>query len=136
MEEKDREKRWQLKEIEEGSGMCPSPPHFTPGEGRGWVVYIAMLCSIFICMLINLTVTMCSSWQRYFLGAANYYFYGVGLGHYMQQYFVDQETAQWLVRYHNFISFNLYVIGFCGFVLSLKPGHYQFQFTQVCMWLH
>lgn len=49
----------------------------------------------------------------------------------MQQYFVDQETAQWLVRYHNFISFNLYVIGFCGFVLSLKHGHYQFQFTQV-----
>ncbi len=48
---------------------------------------------------------------------------------------VENETAKTLMRYHPFLSFAMYCIGFCGFVLSLQPGYYKFQFKQFG-WTH
>eukprot|EP00047_Mylnosiga_fluctuans_P011134 m.19748 g.19748 ORF g.19748 m.19748 type:complete len:440 (-) comp3468_c0_seq1:48-1367(-) len=71
----------------------------------------------------------------YFLAVANFYFYGEGFGRYYQQVLYSEEVAFSLVRFHRFISFSLYILGFCAFVLSLKKGYYKFQFIQFG-WCH
>ncbi|XP_006817141.1 phosphatidate cytidylyltransferase 2-like [Saccoglossus kowalevskii] len=74
------------------------------------------------------------SW--YFLLCANYFFYGEST----KDYFgilvhKDLEFLQPLADYHRFISFTLYVLGFCAFVLSLVKQHYLVQFT-LFGWTH
>lgn len=66
------------------------------------------------------------SW--YFLLCVNYFFYGETLADYFANYVQREELLQVLVRYHRFISFALYVIGFCMFVLSLVKKQYRLQF--------
>ena len=43
-----------------------------------------------------------------------------------------QEFASPLMTYHRFISFTLYIMGFVGFVCSLRKKYYLKQFTLVC----
>eukprot|EP00052_Salpingoeca_macrocollata_P022728 m.198291 g.198291 ORF g.198291 m.198291 type:complete len:529 (-) comp21876_c1_seq1:46-1632(-) len=69
-----------------------------------------------------------------FVLTANYFFYGEGLTHFYKSY-LDPDTVHYLVRYHRFISFMLYLGGFCTFVLNLKKDHYKFQFRQFA-WTH
>lgn len=57
------------------------------------------------------------SW--YFLVASNYFIFG------------DALINNFLVGYHRFISFCLYLIGFCWFVLSLEKRYYMRQFSLV-----
>ena len=45
-----------------------------------------------------------------------------------------QEFLRFLVSYHRFISFSMYVAGFVGFVFSLVKKHYLKQFTLVRNW--
>ncbi|KAG8593492.1 hypothetical protein GDO81_000850 [Engystomops pustulosus] len=66
------------------------------------------------------------SW--YFLLCVNYFFYGETLADYFATFVQREESLQFLIRYHRFISFALYVIGFCMFVLSLVKKHYRLQF--------
>ncbi|KAM3938450.1 phosphatidate cytidylyltransferase 1 isoform 2-T2 [Leptodactylus fuscus] len=66
------------------------------------------------------------SW--YFLLCVNYFFYGETLADYFATFVQREESLQFLIRYHRFISFALYVIGFCLFVLSLVKKHYRLQF--------
>ncbi|KAM8939361.1 phosphatidate cytidylyltransferase 1 [Pelodytes ibericus] len=66
------------------------------------------------------------SW--YFLLCVNYFFYGETLADYFATYVQREESLQFLVRYHRFISFALYLIGFCMFVISLVKKHYRLQF--------
>lgn len=66
------------------------------------------------------------SW--YFLLCVNYFFYGETLADYFATFVQSEESLQFLVRYHRFISFALYVVGFCMFVLSLVKKHYRLQF--------
>ncbi|XP_075059361.1 phosphatidate cytidylyltransferase 1 [Mixophyes fleayi] len=66
------------------------------------------------------------SW--YFLLCVNYFFYGETLADYFASSMQREEFLQFLIRYHRFISFALYVIGFCMFVLSLVKKHYRLQF--------
>ncbi|XP_040273930.1 phosphatidate cytidylyltransferase 1 [Bufo bufo] len=66
------------------------------------------------------------SW--YFLLCVNYFFYGETLADYFATFIQREEFLQFLIRYHRFISFALYVIGFCMFVLSLVKKHYRLQF--------
>ncbi|XP_056424744.1 phosphatidate cytidylyltransferase 1 isoform X2 [Hyla sarda] len=66
------------------------------------------------------------SW--YFLLCVNYFFYGETLADYFSTFVQREESLQFLIRYHRFISFALYVIGFCMFVLSLVKKHYRLQF--------
>uniref|UniRef100_A0A8C5NFL5 Phosphatidate cytidylyltransferase n=1 Tax=Gouania willdenowi TaxID=441366 RepID=A0A8C5NFL5_GOUWI len=66
------------------------------------------------------------SW--YFLICVNYFFYGETLADYFGALVQKEEPLQFLARYHRFISFALYLAGFCMFVLSLVKKHYRLQF--------
>ncbi|XP_073493213.1 phosphatidate cytidylyltransferase 1 [Phyllobates terribilis] len=66
------------------------------------------------------------SW--YFLLCVNYFFYGETLADYFATFVQREESLQFLIRYHRFISFALYVVGFCMFVLSLVKKQYRLQF--------
>lgn len=68
----------------------------------------------------------------YFFGSVLYLFYGKAvLSHFENQ---SQPFMQWPIlqnalRHHSFWSFLLYVIGFVGFVMSLRKDHYSEQFS-------
>ncbi|XP_014351429.1 phosphatidate cytidylyltransferase 1 [Latimeria chalumnae] len=66
------------------------------------------------------------SW--YFLLCVNYFFYGETVADYFVALVQREEPIQFLIRYHRFISFALYLTGFCMFVLSLVKKHYRLQF--------
>ncbi|XP_070545054.1 phosphatidate cytidylyltransferase 1-like [Ptychodera flava] len=74
------------------------------------------------------------SW--YFLLCANYFFYGESIRDYFGMLLHKElEFLQPIADYHRFISFTLYIIGFCCFVLSLVKQHYLVQFT-LFGWTH
>ncbi|KAJ8285362.1 hypothetical protein GJAV_G00025970 [Gymnothorax javanicus] len=73
------------------------------------------------------------SW--YFLICVNYFFYGETVADYFGTFVQREEPLQFLVRYHRFISFALYLSGFCMFVLSLVKRHYRLQFYMFA-WTH
>ncbi|KAJ8286940.1 hypothetical protein GJAV_G00045140 [Gymnothorax javanicus] len=73
------------------------------------------------------------SW--YFLICVNYFFYGETLADYFGVLVQREEPLQFLSRYHRFISFALYLAGFCMFVLSLVKKHYRLQFYMFA-WTH
>ncbi|KAJ8261301.1 hypothetical protein COCON_G00170240 [Conger conger] len=73
------------------------------------------------------------SW--YFLICVNYFFYGETLADYFGVLVQREEALQFLSRYHRFISFALYLAGFCMFVLSLVKKHYRLQFYMFA-WTH
>ncbi|KAL4623280.1 phosphatidate cytidylyltransferase 1-like [Arapaima gigas] len=73
------------------------------------------------------------SW--YFLICVNYFFYGETVADYFGVLVQKKEPLQFLVRYHRFISFTLYLAGFCMFVLSLVKKHYRLQFYMFA-WTH
>lgn len=73
------------------------------------------------------------SW--YFLFTSNYFFYGESLIEYFGVLLHRMEFLRYLVSYHRFISFSLYIAGFVGFVFSLVKKHYVKQFT-LFGWTH
>uniref|UniRef100_A0A665WLK1 Phosphatidate cytidylyltransferase n=1 Tax=Echeneis naucrates TaxID=173247 RepID=A0A665WLK1_ECHNA len=73
------------------------------------------------------------SW--YFLICVNYFFYGETVADYFGALVQREEPLQFLARYHRFISFALYLAGFCMFVLSLVKKHYRLQFYMFA-WTH
>ncbi len=73
------------------------------------------------------------SW--YFLVASNYFFYGESLVDYFGVLVNQTEFLPFLVRYHRFISFSMYVVGFVWFVLSLVKRYYMRQFS-LFAWTH
>uniref|UniRef100_A0A671KY04 Phosphatidate cytidylyltransferase n=1 Tax=Sinocyclocheilus anshuiensis TaxID=1608454 RepID=A0A671KY04_9TELE len=66
------------------------------------------------------------SW--YFLLCVNYFLYGETLTDYFFTRVQREEPVRLLSQYHRFISFALYLAGFCMFVLSLVKRHYRLQF--------
>ncbi|CAB1322460.1 unnamed protein product [Coregonus sp. 'balchen'] len=72
---------------------------------------------------------------RYFLICVNYFFYGETLAEYFGALVQREDSLQFLVRYHRFISFAFYLAGFCMFVLSLVKKHYRLQFYMFA-WTH
>ncbi|OXB56944.1 hypothetical protein ASZ78_005394, partial [Callipepla squamata] len=69
------------------------------------------------------------SW--YFLLCVNYFFYGETVTDYFFTLVQREEPLRILSKYHRFISFALYLTGFCMFVLSLVKKHYRLQFYMV-----
>lgn len=49
--------------------------------------------------------------------------------------FYLQDVMRWLIAYHRFTSFTMYIIGFVWFVLSLKKKYYMRQFS-LFAWTH
>ncbi|XP_010771760.1 caskin-2-like [Notothenia coriiceps] len=66
------------------------------------------------------------SW--YFLLCVNYFFYGETVTDCFFTLVQREEPLRILSKYHRFISFALYLTGFCMFVLSLVKKHYRLQF--------
>jgi len=73
------------------------------------------------------------SW--YFLVTSNYFFYGESLIDYFGVLINSSELLPHLVKYHRFISFTMYVLGFVWFVLSLVKKYYMRQFS-LFAWTH
>ncbi|KAL6062402.1 phosphatidate cytidylyltransferase [Balamuthia mandrillaris] len=63
----------------------------------------------------------------YFLLTSYFWIYGEPL---LDLIAVRYTEYAFLAHYHLWLSFSLYVIGFVGFVLSLKKGYFFFQFQQ------
>lgn len=78
-------------------------------------------------------------WYRvlnwYFLGVANYFFFGESLTSYFRSLFIGDDYLNKLANYHRFISYWFYLVGFIAFVLSLKKKKYMVQF-QLFGWTH
>ncbi|XP_039437028.1 phosphatidate cytidylyltransferase, photoreceptor-specific [Culex pipiens pallens] len=73
------------------------------------------------------------SW--YFLVSSNYFFYGENLVDYFGVAVNRVDSLRFLVKYHRFLSFCLYIIGFVWFVLSLVKRYYMKQFS-LFAWTH
>lgn len=79
------------------------------------------------------------SW--YFLGCANFFFYGESITDYFngnpdpQVDDASEEVVKTYITYHRLISYSLYLIGFILFVLNLKKEHYKVQFS-LFGWTH
>ncbi|XP_058054005.1 phosphatidate cytidylyltransferase, photoreceptor-specific [Anopheles bellator] len=73
------------------------------------------------------------SW--YFLLTSNYFFYGENLVDYFGVAVSRVDSLRFLVKYHRFLSFCLYCIGFVWFVLSLVKKYYIRQFS-LFAWTH
>ncbi|XP_063220337.1 phosphatidate cytidylyltransferase, photoreceptor-specific [Bacillus rossius redtenbacheri] len=73
------------------------------------------------------------SW--YFLIASNYFFYGESLVDYFGVLISRTDSLRFLVAYHRFFSFCLYIGGFVWFVLSLVKKYYMKQFS-LFAWTH
>ncbi|XP_034102378.1 phosphatidate cytidylyltransferase, photoreceptor-specific isoform X1 [Drosophila albomicans] len=73
------------------------------------------------------------SW--YFLLTSNYFFYGENLVDYFGVVINRVEYLKFLVTYHRFLSFALYIVGFVWFVLSLVKKYYIKQFS-LFAWTH
>lgn len=73
------------------------------------------------------------SW--YFLLTSNYFFYGENLVDYFGVAVNRVDALTFLVKYHRFLSFCLYCIGFVWFVLSLVKKYYMKQFS-LFAWTH
>eukprot|EP00055_Hartaetosiga_balthica_P016395 m.103453 g.103453 ORF g.103453 m.103453 type:complete len:405 (+) comp9096_c3_seq1:650-1864(+) len=71
----------------------------------------------------------------YWIAAANYFLIGERFDMLLYREFADNPTIIWMLTHHRFISFSLYIIGFCTFVLSLRKGFYKYQFKQLA-WTH
>ncbi|KDQ21796.1 hypothetical protein BOTBODRAFT_99198 [Botryobasidium botryosum FD-172 SS1] len=71
----------------------------------------------------------------YFFAVTNYFLYGESIIYYFKH--VVFSDAQFLpfAANHRFISFMLYIIGFVGFVTSLKRQYLRQQFGLFC-WVH
>ncbi|XP_012261960.1 phosphatidate cytidylyltransferase, photoreceptor-specific isoform X2 [Athalia rosae] len=73
------------------------------------------------------------SW--YFLITSNYFFYGENLMDYFAVVINRTDYLRFLVTYHRFVSFCLYIMGFVWFVLSLVKKYYMKQFS-LFAWTH
>ncbi|RXW24991.1 hypothetical protein EST38_g877 [Candolleomyces aberdarensis] len=71
----------------------------------------------------------------YFFAVTNYFLYGESIIYYFKHVvFADAQLLPFATN-HRMISFTLYIIGFMGFVMSLKKGFLKQQFGLFC-WVH
>nr|CAG4646196.1 EOG090X04NQ [Macrothrix elegans] len=120
--------------------------------GFGFIIYLGPLALMIITLavqvkcfaeIINIGYAVYKihglPWFRslswYFLIASNYFFYGESLVDYFGVVDTRTEFLRALVKYHRFISFSLYIVGFVWFVLSLVKRYYMKQFS-LFAWTH
>ncbi|KAJ2967091.1 hypothetical protein NUW54_g13612 [Trametes sanguinea] len=71
----------------------------------------------------------------YFFAVTNYFLYGESIIYYFKHVVFSNAQLTPFATNHRFVSFTLYLIGFVGFVLSLKRGYLKQQFGLFC-WVH
>lgn len=118
----------------------------TLAAGQFWTIIAVLLLQIAVfreCINIttlrakaeDLKYTNVLNW--WFLVTTIFYLDGRSLIKYCLSNFVLSDytsvIAIRLVMHHKFLSYCLYVMGFVGFVASLKKGSLKFQFAQLCI---
>ncbi|KIP06990.1 hypothetical protein PHLGIDRAFT_435854 [Phlebiopsis gigantea 11061_1 CR5-6] len=71
----------------------------------------------------------------YFFAVVNYFLYGESIIYYFKHVVFSDAQLTMFATNHRFISFSLYILGFVGFVMSLKRGYLKQQFGLFC-WVH
>jgi phosphatidate cytidylyltransferase len=62
----------------------------------------------------------------YFFAVAIFYFYGKLFSSKLTRYVLSNWQVSFVINYLNIISFMLWIVGFLGFVLSLRQGYYRY----------
>jgi phosphatidate cytidylyltransferase len=78
----------------------------------------------------NLTLFRTLNW--YFLGITLFYFYATPSFRFLHEIeAVSGDLYRTFDHFHLWVSFVMYISAFCWFIMSLKPGMYKYQFTQL-----
>ncbi|KJA19887.1 hypothetical protein HYPSUDRAFT_143109 [Hypholoma sublateritium FD-334 SS-4] len=124
------------------------------GLGHIYMILLVMLCQTLVyrevTALFSLKTAIPESrevgeykgkdpWSKtlnwYFFAVTNYFLYGESIIYYFKHVvFADANLLPFATN-HRMISFTLYIIGFMGFVMSLKKGYLKQQFGLFC-WVH
>ncbi|KAG7222100.1 hypothetical protein INR49_016670 [Caranx melampygus] len=132
--------------VDSGVPEVPVPPDDTPevlnkalsglsSRWKNWwvrgILTLAMISFFFFIIylgpMVLMMIVLCVQ-IKYFLLCVNYFFYGETVTDYFFTLVQREEPLRILSKYHRFISFALYLTGFCMFVLSLVKKHYRLQF--------
>ncbi|EAU91225.1 phosphatidate cytidylyltransferase [Coprinopsis cinerea okayama7 len=121
--------------------------------GHAYMIVLVMLCSTLVYREVTALFSLKSADQKenkpelkgkdpwsktlnwYFFAVTNYFLYGESIIYYFKHVvFADAQLLPFATN-HRMISFTLYIIGFMGFVMSLKKGYLKQQFGLFC-WVH
>ncbi|PPQ98638.1 hypothetical protein CVT24_003971 [Panaeolus cyanescens] len=122
--------------------------------GHAYMVLLVMLCQTLVYREVTALFSLKTAkpesadaeltngkdpWSKtlnwYFFAVTNYFLYGESIIYYFKHVvFADANLLPFATN-HRMISFTLYIIGFMGFVMSLKKGYLKQQFGLFC-WVH
>ncbi|KAH6914047.1 phosphatidate cytidylyltransferase [Coprinopsis sp. MPI-PUGE-AT-0042] len=121
--------------------------------GHAYMIVLVMLCQTLVYREVTALFSLKSAdtkeenpelkgkdpWSKtlnwYFFAVTNYFLYGESIIYYFKHVvFADAQLTPFATN-HRMISFTLYIIGFMGFVMSLKKGYLKQQFGLFC-WVH
>ncbi|TFK21973.1 phosphatidate cytidylyltransferase [Coprinopsis marcescibilis] len=121
--------------------------------GHSYMIVLVMLCQTLVYREVTALFSLKSAsskdknpelkgkdpWSKtlnwYFFAVTNYFLYGESIIYYFKHVvFADAQLLPFATN-HRMISFTLYIIGFMGFVMSLKKGYLKQQFGLFC-WVH
>jgi phosphatidate cytidylyltransferase len=107
--------------------------------GHIWIIFVVIIMqSIVYREVISIGVVPIKAlkvpWFRllhwYFYAVTLYFLYIESLIYYCKPIPFVERFLMPFATHHRFFSFLFYMIGFVSFVLSLRKGHYRFQFYQ------
>ncbi|PIL35973.1 transporter [Ganoderma sinense ZZ0214-1] len=118
--------------------------------GHAYMVILVMLCQTLVYREVTALFSLKRKdggenvrgrdpWSKtlnwYFFAVTNYFLYGESIIYYFKHVVFSNAQLTPFATNHRFVSFTLYLIGFVGFVLSLKRGYLKQQFGLFC-WVH
>ncbi|KAI0645817.1 cytidylyltransferase family-domain-containing protein [Trametes meyenii] len=119
--------------------------------GHAYMVVLVMLCQTLVYREVTALFSLKRKdvgepgargrdpWSKtlnwYFFAVTNYFLYGESIIYYFKHVVFSNAQLAPFATNHRFVSFTLYLIGFVGFVLSLKRGYLKQQFGLFC-WVH
>ncbi|KAI0305472.1 phosphatidate cytidylyltransferase [Multifurca ochricompacta] len=117
--------------------------------GHICMIILVLLCQTLVYREVTRLFTLTASkpveergkdpWSKtlnwYFFATANYFLYGESIIYYFKHVVFAEANFLPFATNHRIISFTLYIIGFVGFVMSLKKGYLKQQFGLFC-WVH
>ncbi|KAH9858420.1 phosphatidate cytidylyltransferase [Lenzites betulinus] len=119
--------------------------------GHAYMVILVMLCQTLVYREVTTLFSLKRKdvgeehargrdpWSKtlnwYFFAVTNYFLYGESIIYYFKHVVFSNAQLAPFATNHRFVSFTLYIIGFMGFVLSLKRGYLKQQFGLFC-WVH
>ncbi|KIJ39898.1 hypothetical protein M422DRAFT_174406, partial [Sphaerobolus stellatus SS14] len=113
--------------------------------GHAYMILLVLLCSSIVYREVTTLFTLRDDpeskdpWSKtlnwYFFAITNYFLYGESIIYYFKHVMFADALLLPFATNHRLISFMLYVMGFVGFVASLKKQYLKQQFGMFC-WVH